>query len=565
MNDEGSAGPSNRARHIVRLVSYGAVSVALVSYFIGFAERYRGDLPLAPLAISDEFSPVDSLPMRSGEMAGQSVVLVTLDTTRADRLGIYGHREAQTAHFDRLAREGAVFSRAVATGSTTLPTHASIMTGLYPNRHGAQANSAFSLAAEQRTLAEILAGAGYQTAAFPSAFVLDARFGLDQGFDTYDATTRDKTSFHFAERNATDTTDLAIRWLEARRQQPFFIWVHYYDAHASYNPPRAFAGRLHPYDGEIAYVDREMGRLLEAVDEAAGRRCLVIAIADHGESFGDHGEYSHGYLLQETTLQIPLVIRARGSLPAGLHLDRRVSQVDLMPTILSLLGIKAPAGLDGVDLLRPPDPERTIMSETVEARISFGWSRLSALYHGPLKLITGSHSTLYDLAEDPLEEADLAGARIKEAARLEASLEQLRGDDGQRLVVDRGSLNSGEVVQLQALGYVVADGATVDADGPGPDPRDWADLLSYVQRVALTRSDVGFIRRMLGTISGQPLPVNEEEAVDLLEAVAHDNPDFIPAFLYLRDLYREQRRDADLARVAARIEVLRDRARERSR
>jgi arylsulfatase A-like enzyme len=557
MTDVGqTAAPGGRARRIVRIASIGLLAVGLATYLMDFAASYRGGLPLRPLEIPEEFSLVESLPMEPGDLAGRSVVLITLDTTRADRLGIYGNPGAETAHFDRLAREGAIFSRAVATGPSTLPTHASIMTGLYPSRHGARANSVFSLAEEQRTLAEILAEAGYETAAFPSAFVLDARFGLDQGFDVYDASTRDKSLFHFAERSATDTTDRAIRWLQAGRRKPVFIWVHYYDPHATYDPPEPFASRLHPYDGEIAYADREMGRLLEAVDEVAGSRSLVIATADHGESLGDHGEYTHGYMLQETTQQIPLVMRARGALPGGLHLDRRASQVDLMPTILSLLGIDVPAGLDGVDLLRPPDPERAVMAETLEGRVTFGWARLSALYRGRLKLVAGPRSMLYDLADDPLEGRDLAATRREDTFRMERALGRLRGNDGQRLATDTGGLDRTETARLEALGYVVADEAFLDAGGAGADPRDWAELVSEVQRIALTQSKVGFWRRVMGRISGHPLPSDREDAMRMLEAIAAENPDFTPVYFYLRRFYREQHRHEDVARVTERIEAL---------
>jgi len=284
-------------------------------------------------------------------------------------------------------------------------------------------------------------------------------------------------------------------------------------------------------------------------------------MADHGESFGDHGEYTHGYMLQETTVQIPLVMRARGTLPGGLHLDRRVSQVDVMPTVLSLLGIDVPGGLDGVDLVRPADPLRMVMAENLEARVSFGWSRLSALYQGPFKLVSGTRPSLYDLTADPLEANDLAAAQKEHTARLEQALKQLRGVDGQQLDVDTSSLKRDEIDQLQALGYVVADRATaqsvsLDADGPGADPRDWTELLSHVQNIAMTKSDVGFLRHTLGRISGRPVPANRDDAVRLLESIADEVPDFTPALLYLREFYREQQRNTDVERLTERIKKL---------
>jgi arylsulfatase A-like enzyme len=560
--EESRSAPGGFARssRLLRVLALGLLLAGGVLYLADLGMRALfPQLPLRPLSVPRELTTVRSLPAKSGALAGRNVLLVTLDTTRADRIGVYGNREIETPNLDRLAREGVLFSQAVATAPTTLPAHASIMTGLYPNRHGARTTALFRVGEEQRTLAEVLADRGYATAAFPSAFVLDERFGLAQGFEVYDTrTTARGPSPEFTERRAEKTTDLALRWLRSTSRRPFFLWVHYYDPHAAYAPPEPYASLYPPYDGEIAYVDRHLGRLLEAVESAGP--ALVVVIADHGESFGDHGEYAHSYLIQETTLQIPLMMYAAGALTGGLRVDARISQVDLMPTILSLLGIDAPEGLDGVDLTQPPDPTRAIVAETLEGRVYFGWSRLSAIYQGPLKLIDGTRAALYDLSQDPLEQRDLAASRGADVVRLRRRLERIRGGNGRMLRPLGEELETEEVKRLQALGYVAEAGRTVDAAGPGPDPRDWAELMAKVNLIVhapeLAERLPDWVR-LAARIRGMALPEDDAGTIRALEAITESHPDFAPAYYYLKGLYeREGRLDA-AAEAADRLEALR--------
>ncbi|MFP3940102.1 MAG: sulfatase, partial [Thermoanaerobaculia bacterium] len=253
-----------------------------------------------------------------GAAAGYNLLLVTLDTTRADHLGAYGDAGAETPNLDRLAAGGLRFTDAVTPVPMTLPAHATLLTGLDPPGHGVRINGRFVLGQEHETLAEALRRAGYETAAFVSSFVLDRRFGLAQGFDRYDArleTTRAAAFAPQTERSAEAVTDAAVEWLEGRRAaggegRPVFLWVHYFDPHDPYEPPEPFASRFadRPYAGEIAYVDRELGRLLASLERTGlAGRTVVVATADHGESLGEHGERYHSRTLYEGAVRVPLI------------------------------------------------------------------------------------------------------------------------------------------------------------------------------------------------------------------------------------------------------------------
>lgn len=494
---------------------------------------------------------VDRLEAAPGAAAGADVLLVTLDTTRVDRLGTYGNEEIHTEHIDRLAREGAAFTRAVAVAPTTLPSHASILTGLYPHRHGARANTAFELAESRSTLAEILRSAGYATGAFTSTLVLDSKFGLDQGFDVYDDDTPVHSDWVVAQRPADATTDRALAWLSEPRDRPFFAWVHYYDPHSPYAPPEAYAGG-NEYDGEIAFVDDQLGRILRLLEER-GRKAVVVVVADHGEALGEQGESTHGMLVGEATVRVPLVVHAPGVVAAGTRVDAWVSQVDLVPTLLSLLGVPAPIGLDGADLTRRID-EREVYSENLEARVQFGWRRMSALYDGDLKYVEGARPELYDVAADPREAVDLAKARPAEVERLERRAEEVRasGDD---FVAPRMFITREEQTKLEALGYVAPKAEAVRAGGPGPDPREGLALLEQVQGIVNMHALP--LPWWAWLVPGsRKLPRGQAAAARALEAIAAEHPDFAPVHYYLSRFYEKARRPEDARRSAATLQRL---------
>lgn len=549
---------------IVGLVVTAAV-LARAFLFEGSFESVRLLLPLAPLRAVESTRESDALPASPGSMAGFDVLLVTIDTTRPDRIGLYGNDAIATPVLDALAREGVVFTSAVATTSSTLPTHGSILTGLYPHRHGARANSRYRLDDEITTLAEVLEAAGYMNAAFVSALVLDGRFGLDQGFTHYDAALGDRSVVGgFAERRADDTVEAARRWLEMPHSRPIFTWVHFFDPHGAYSPPAPYAEEAqNPYDGEIAFVDAQIGRLVEMVRARERRDTLIIVTADHGEAMGEHGELSHGYLAQEATLRIPLVIAATSGLTGGVSVATRVSQVDLMPTVLTLLGIAVPDGLDGVALTAAPDPQRPILAEAVYGQAFHGWAPLAALYEGRFKLVDGPHPELYDLHDDPTETRDLAAGMPDRVAAMQARLHALRGDAANTLAPTTVDLSREDVARLESLGYVTGSerdtpvnprGRTGDTDPKRMQPllNELLDLLGAYELGQNTSPLQHFLLRL----QGLPIIADRDALIAAMEAFAAEHPDFAPAFERLATVYLEAGRADDAAAAKARSEAL---------
>ena len=367
-------------------------------------------------------APGESAAAARTEAAGGplNLLLVTLDTVRSDHLGCYGDAAAETPHLDALARQGVRFARASSPVPLTLPSHTTILTGLLPPHHGTRNNGTAPLAAGIPTLATVLAGAGYRTAAFVAAFVLDHRFGLNRGFAVYDDEIErpaDASWLLEAQRPGDQVVDRALGWLAAADPRPFFLWVHLYDAHAPYNPPSPYRERHpgRPYDGAIAFDDAQVGRLLAALaSRGLDDRTVVAIAADHGESLGEHGELTHGLLLYEPVLSVPLLLRAPGL--AARRVDTPVSLVDLAPSLAGLLRQPLPpppgGALDGRDLSaallagREPPPSE-LYAETRYPEV-FGWSPLFALRRRELKYIAAPHPELYDLHGDPHETRNLA-------------------------------------------------------------------------------------------------------------------------------------------------------------
>ncbi len=423
--------------------------------------------------------------------AADNLLLVTFDTTRADRVGAYGHAGASTPHLDRLAAEGVLFEQCMAVGPVTLPTHASILTGLYPIRHGARHNGTHRLPEDLPTLATALQDRGFDTGAVVSALVLDSRYGLDRGFDRYDD---DLAAGDLAmvgmlrETDAADTTARALRWLEQPREGRWFLWVHYFDPHSSYEAPAAFRDRCpdDPYDAEIAYADDGLGRLLAAL-EARGEldRTLVVAVADHGESLGEHGESTHGLFLHDATTRVPLLMR-HPALPAGARVGGVVSQVDLFPTAAELLGVEAPAGLDGRSLVAEAlgggDARRpAVYQESTSPYFQHGWAELRALRGPERRFISAPREELYELASDPGEDRNLLPEAEDAAAPLRRQLEALLAAgvrDSRRL---EDSPGGDEHADLAELGYVFTDGGET-GEGPRPDPKDKVEAWRLIQR-----------------------------------------------------------------------------------
>jgi choline-sulfatase len=414
------------------------------------------------------------------------VLIVTLDTTRADRLGAYGGDPAVSPTLDRLAGGGVRFERAYSHAPTTLPSHASLFTGLTPARHGVHENAVFTLGAAVPTLAEAFARAGYRTGAFVSAVVLDRRYGLARGFGIYDDEIEsDDSDVVNAQVPAGVTVDRALTFLSAAGSGPVLAWVHLYDPHQPYAPPEPFATRFRgrAYDGEIAYMDAAIDRLLAGL-AARGRPALVVAVADHGESLGEHGEETHAFFIYSTTQRVPLVLSYPGVLPAGVAVAPTVRVVDVMPTVLALAGLATPDGLDGTSLLplitgRSEVSPGPVYLESYGPRLWWGAQELLGLRSGPWLFIRAPRPELYHVEDDPAERSDLSATRRQDTARLSEELTALV-PDGDPLA-QQTATDPETARRLRALGYL-GGSSPLAGSGAGPlaDPKDVAPVLAAI-------------------------------------------------------------------------------------
>jgi arylsulfatase A-like enzyme/thioredoxin-like negative regulator of GroEL len=421
-----------------------------------------------------------SPPPAQSATPANDVLLITIDTARADRFSYSGAPGPGTPRIDALAREGAGFVEAISPAPLTKPAHASLMTGRLPPSHTVRDNGAYRLPDSETTLAEVLRNAGFTTAAFVGSQVLDARYGFNQGFATYDDTIPvlgDSAVLSYAERRGEDVASAAERWLGTQSGGRLFAWVHLFDPHAPYRPPEPERSRYpSAYDGEIAYVDRVVGSLLDAWQARRGLdRTLVVVTADHGEALGEHDEATHGVLVHDATLRVPLVIRAPGlRLPRSIGAP--VSLIDVMPTILGLLQLAPPAGVQGRDLTPLMRGESLVWSresgysESLYAEIHHGCAPLRALREGNFKLVRGSADELYDLTRDPHELRDVAAtepARTRDLGdALDRLVAELHAGTAEAAPLDDESRRA-----LESLGYSWTPSAS-PASGRGRDPRE---------------------------------------------------------------------------------------------
>lgn len=471
-----------------------------------------------------------------------NIVLFTLDTTRADHLGAYGYQDVKTPTIDALAKGGVLFRRAIAPAPITLPSHSSIMTGLYPPSHGVRDNGTFALSAEAVTLAEILHDAGYATGAFVGASVLERRYGLTQGFDVYDddfSQGRRRKLFMYAERRCEQVVASALRWLEQHKDGKFFTWLHFYDPHAGYDPPEPWATEYdnRPYDGEIAYSDHCIGAVVDALRSwGLWKDTLLVLTADHGESLGEHGEKTHGLFIYDATVQVPLIFHAPTRLPMSQTVEATVSSVDIMPTILALLGKTAPQPIEGKSLLRlmrgQREPEsRVAYSEALLPRYHYGWAELKGVTTQTWKLIEAPRPELYSLRQDPKELVnvfDREGPRVRELRKTLATIAERDGAPESRLELDPETAE-----RLRGLGYIWTP--TVDEaqeGGTPPDPKDMIHAHVHVQQGR------DFLRQD-----------RFDEAIAEFQEVVSVNPRSITTYFDLASAYLEKQ-DLDSARQA---------------
>jgi len=407
-----------------------------------------------------------------------SILLITIDTLRADRVGAYGDAKARTPALDALARQGVLFERAYTPVPITLPAHVSLMTGLLPPAHGVRGNGAFALGPSVPTLAEALKASGRRTAAFVGGFPLSRRFGLSRGFDEYDdaMSKAGGVNYDFAERRARDVVEAATRWL-SQNPGAVFVWVHLFDPHAPYDPPPEFRTD-DPYRDEIASADAAVSLLMSAWDARAGRS-IVVATSDHGEAFGEHGEWSHSLFIYDTTLHVPLIIRAP-DLEAGKRSQLSVGLVDVAATVLGLAGARG-RPLPGVSLtkaLGPDARDRALYAETMAPRLDFGWSDLRAWREGGFKWIRAPKPELYALGEDPAEGKNRASEDSSRVRALDAALSKALAATGERNASRVPDAESTE--RLRALGYVQGPGGK----GSGADPKDRVEVARRIAEAA---------------------------------------------------------------------------------
>jgi arylsulfatase A-like enzyme/Tfp pilus assembly protein PilF len=429
--------------------------------------------------------------IRSPDASAFNILLITLDTTRADRLGCYGYRLAKTPSLDGLAREGIRFARVYCPAPVTLPSHISILSGLYPVTHGVR-NNGHHLPSGIKTLTEILKDRGYATAAFVSSFSVDSRFGIDRGFDIYDDTFQAEASLKSAnaERRAEGTFSRFSRWLEDNSGNRFFAWVHYYDPHLPYEPPppyrEEFSGRL--YDGEIAYMDNYVGAILDRLEtKGILEKTVIIVAGDHGEGLGDKVEIGHGIFLYEVSLRVPLIFHNLKIFPRPRVSESQVRLVDVAPTILDLIGLKdEAAGMQGQSLVPrlkgKAGKDLDSVIETFLPRESFGWSELAGIISGPWKFIQAPRPELYDLKNDPSENKNLFDVQADRAAALKTKLESelLRLSAGSKASGEPATTRAEDLEKLRSLGYV--NFAPAKPGSVFPDPKDKIDLIRLIQQ-----------------------------------------------------------------------------------
>ena len=435
-----------------------------------------------------------------------NVLVITIDTLRPDHLHCYGYDKIQTPTLDGIAHSGVLFENGVTQTPLTPPSHASIFTGLNPPSHKVRDTGGFILSASTPTLASLLQDKGWDTAAFISSAVLKKRFGFDHGFAVYDdQMPRPGNRQEFledAERRAGDTVDRAVAWLDSRSEKPFFLWVHLYDPHTPYDPPSPFREQYkdRPYDGEIAYADRELGRLMESLRrKSPPEKTLVAVLSDHGESLGEHGEFSHGVFLYDATLRIAFLLSGPG-VPSGLRVTPQARTIDLLPTILELIGSPAAAGVEGaslVPLFTGKDAGTAISyAETLFPKINLGWAELRAIRTNQWKYIRAPKPELYDLSKDPRETNNVLAEHPYEVRKLEAQLAAASRSAGSEKV-ETTPMDERTLAQLKSLGYTSGfTSSTYSLNGQGADPKDRVAILKLMDAAEQPQSGLSAARRI---------------------------------------------------------------------
>jgi arylsulfatase A-like enzyme/Tfp pilus assembly protein PilF len=459
--------------------------------------QWLGVIGLATSALAAPVAPT---------VAPTNVIVITLDTTRADRMGFLGSMRGLTPNLDAFALQSAVFTHAYAQAPLTPVSHATIFTGTYPQFHQVL-DFPMPLLKDLPYAPDILRAHGYHTAAFIGSLALDPAGGapgFDRGFDIYDAgfqsgDIHEKDRYKTVERRGEVVVEHALAWLKEHPQVPFFLWVHLYDPHDPYDPPEPYKTRYakEPYDGEIAYVDSVVGKLFRELKERGLYESAAIAVmADHGESLGAHGENTHGVFLYDETIRVPLVIKLPQGQAVGKRVENRVELVDVLPTLLQTLGIEVPAAVQGESLLGMMNAgeansnvaetwrDRPAYSESDYPYLAYGWSALQALRTGKYLYVQAPHRELYDQAADPKAEHNLAPASTAVADTLASRVEAFRQKTSTKREASKITVDASTRDKLAALGYVASSSAsTTAASGQGPDPKDKIETANQIRTI----------------------------------------------------------------------------------
>ena len=482
----------SKNKKVIILCSFFIISLCILAFLFLIKPNLRKE---SPAKIFESFESQ----MRPVDIDQMNIVLFTIDTLRADHLECYGYDRVKTPNINRLASEGILFEHSIAQTPLTLPSHSSIFTGTHPLYHGIRDNGGFYLDEKHITLAEALKTNGYSTGAFVGAFVLDSRWGLDQGFDYYydnfDLTKYKSISLDSVQRRGDEVLVEAFKWLEKNYQDKFFAWIHLYDPHTPYNPPEPYktqykGSRSGLYDGEIAYVDLLMGDFRNFMEEKnLLDKTLIIFTGDHGESLGEHKESAHGFFIYDSDIRVPLIIRFPENKFQGSVITNQVRSIDIMPTILNILGGRSPESVQGESMLplilgNQGGEALSAYSETYWPRYHYGWSELKSLRKGQYKFIDAPKPELYDILEDPGELNNLVNKNAALAHEMKRELEALIDRYSAEGIEEAGpkTIDNDSLVKLQALGYIGSFRASSKQKGEKlADPKDRIELYNEIK------------------------------------------------------------------------------------
>jgi arylsulfatase A-like enzyme/Tfp pilus assembly protein PilF len=518
-----------------------------------------------------------------GGVEKPNVILLTLDTTRADHLACYGYPDVRTPHLDSLARRGVLFEQAAANSPLTLPAHCSILTGMYPTYHGVRINGNTALNEAQVTIAEVLSAQGYQCGAFIGAFVLDGRWGLKQGFqhydDQFDLDKHKHIDLGAIQRPGNEVMDVALDWLEEQKRAPFFAWIHLYDPHTPYEPPEPYLSEYGPkgltglYDGEIAFMDEQIGRCLDWLENnGLDDNTILVLVGDHGEGLGSHGEGTHGYFIYDYAIHVPLIIVTPFEGLRGARVSSQVRIVDIFPTLLEMVAFTPPTETHGRSLLplmfRPQKEEDGIAyAESMSPNIQFGWSSIHSLRTTQYKYIDTPKAELYDLTQDPDEQTNLLRQNPDIAREMKDRLDRLMEETSQGAPTPQAAnLDKETLKKLSALGYIGAPVATKKESGetgPLADPKDKFPIFQAIidaGSMVLEEKYSEAVVKLEAALQEEPMIPQAllvlstcyvelgrtEEAKAKLDLLLKEDPENISALISMANILLEEKRDEDV-------------------